>query len=82
MREAGGALLRGRFAQARDLFRRATYADGHYAAAWRGLGLASERMRMAPEARAAYRRYLALAPGAPDAQQVRHRIDRLGVAAP
>jgi regulator of sirC expression with transglutaminase-like and TPR domain len=51
--------------------------DSSNAAAWRGLGLAEERMSHGPEAARAYRRYLRLAPNAPDAAAVRERLDRL-----
>lgn len=76
-REGSAALLHGRFARARDLFRAATQADATHAAAWRGLGLASERMGLAPEAARAYRRYLSLASGAHDAGRVRERLSQL-----
>ena len=45
--------------------------------AWRGLGLASERLGLAPEARRAYERYLEIAPDARDADTVRERLARL-----
>lgn len=76
-REGGAALIRGRFARARELFRAATQVDETHAAAWRGLGLASERMGLGPEAARAYRRYLALAAHAEDADRVRERLARL-----
>ncbi|HJL15355.1 MAG TPA: protein kinase [Sandaracinaceae bacterium LLY-WYZ-13_1] len=77
VREAGRALLRGRFANAATLYRQATRADRSHAPAWRGLGLAYERMGRSPEAARAYRRYLRLAPSAPDAADVRRRLARL-----
>lgn len=77
VREGGAALLRGRFPRARELFREATEIDDTHAAAWRGLGLASERMGMAPEAARAYRRYLALASDAQDSDRVRERLASL-----
>ncbi|MEQ8458908.1 MAG: tetratricopeptide repeat protein [Sandaracinaceae bacterium] len=76
-REGGTAILRGQFPRARQLYRQATYADPGHAGAWRGLGLASERMGLAPEAANAYQRYLRLAPSASDAAQVRERLARL-----
>ena len=77
VRQAGGALLRGSVAQAAALYRRATHTDPRNAAAWRGLGLAQERMGHEPEAVRAYQRYLRLAPGAGDASSVRSRMTRL-----
>ena len=76
-REGGTAILRGQFPRARQLYRQATYADPGHAGAWRGLGLASERMGLAPEAANAYQRYLRLAPSASGAAQVRERLARL-----
>ncbi|MEC7519479.1 MAG: tetratricopeptide repeat protein [Myxococcota bacterium] len=76
-REGGTAILRGQFPRARQLYRQATYADPSHAGAWRGLGLASERMGLGPEAATAYERYLRLAPTASDAAQVRERLSRL-----
>src|SRR5690606_40375310 len=48
------ALLRGRFPRARTLFQEATDADRRDVDAWRGLGIASERMGLIPEAVDAY----------------------------
>jgi hypothetical protein len=47
------------------------------APAWRGLGIASERLSMRPEAREAYERYLRLAPSAGDAATIGARLARL-----
>ena len=80
-RRAGAALLRGQYPRARTLYRQATYADSAHPPAWRGLGLANERMGLAPEAVEAYRRYLRLAPSAPDADRVRARVARLAEVA-
>jgi Flp pilus assembly protein TadD len=49
-----------------------------HAPAFRGLGLASERLGRREQALAAYRRYLELAPLAPDADEVRARAAALG----
>jgi eukaryotic-like serine/threonine-protein kinase len=70
-------LLRGHFPRAMQLYRQATYADDDHAPAWRGIGLSAERMDLRPEARHAYRRYLALSPNAPDASSVRARMASL-----
>ena len=50
----------------------------NYAPTWRGLGLVFEKMGEKDQARAAYKRYLQLAPGAGDADQIRGRLERLG----
>ncbi|UJR86124.1 serine/threonine-protein kinase [Sandaracinus amylolyticus] len=77
VREAQRALLRGEVPRARDLYREATGAAPRDGAAWRGLGLASERMGLTPEAIQAYERYLRIAPSAGDADAIRERIARL-----
>jgi hypothetical protein len=53
-------------------------ANPNYPPTWRGLGLVFEKMGERDQARAAYKRYLQLAPGAGDAEQIRGRLDRLG----
>ena len=50
----------------------------NYPPTWRGLGLVFEKMGERDQARAAYRRYLQLAPSAGDAEQIRGRMERLG----
>jgi serine/threonine protein kinase len=77
VREAQSALLRGEVARARELYREATGASPRNPAAWRGLGLASERMSLAPEAIEAYERYLRVAPSAADAEAIRARVAHL-----
>lgn len=77
VREAQSAMLHGEIPRARDLYREATLSSPRSAAAWRGLGLASERMGLAPEARTAYERYLTIAPEARDADTVRERLEAL-----
>ncbi len=71
------ALLHGQIVDARRILLEATEADPTHAAAWRGLGLASERMELVPEAAEAYRTYLALEPEASDRAEVQRRLDRL-----
>lgn len=78
VRSAQASLLRGQVAEARDLFRDATRISPRHAPAWRGLGIASEQLHEAPEARRAFERYLELAPDAADATAVRGRLTRLG----
>jgi hypothetical protein len=52
--------------------------NANYPPTWRGLGLVFEKMGEKDQARAAYRRYLALAPSAGDAESIRGRLERLG----
>jgi len=75
--QAQQALLRGRLGAAERLYREASYADSRRAEAWRGLGLTYERLGRQPEAARAYRRFLRVAPGAPEAGAVRGRLQRL-----
>jgi Flp pilus assembly protein TadD len=58
--------------------RKALAANPSYAPTWRGLGLVYEKMGEKAQARAAYKRYLQLAPSAGDAAQIRGRLERLG----
>ncbi len=76
-REANRSLAIGDVAGARRRFVQVTEAAPRRAAAWRGLGVAAERLGRRREAVRAFRRYLALAPGAPDAAAVRSKLDRL-----
>jgi hypothetical protein len=50
----------------------------NYAPTWRGLGMVFEKMGEKDQARAAYKRYLQLAPGASDTDQIKGRLERLG----
>ncbi len=52
-------------------------ANPSYAPTWRGLGLVFEKLGEKDQARAAFRRYLQLAPSAGDAEQIRGRMERL-----
>jgi Flp pilus assembly protein TadD len=49
----------------------------NYAPTWRALGLVFEKLGEKDQARAAYKRYLQLAPSAGDAEQIRSRLERL-----
>lgn len=77
VQQATKALVEGRFADAVRSFHRATQADTGSATAWRGLGLANEKLGRGPEARRAYTRYLRLRPSASDAPQIRARMRTL-----
>ena len=53
-------------------------ANPRHAPTWRGLGLVFEKMGEKDQARAAFKRYLQLAPSASDADLIRRRLERLG----
>jgi Flp pilus assembly protein TadD len=59
-------------------FRSSLSSNPGFAPTWRGLGLVYEKLGNKGQARAAFRRYLQLAPSASDAGQIRARLDRLG----
>jgi Flp pilus assembly protein TadD len=61
----------GDYANAEPLLVRAVLIDPSYADAWRHLGIARAQLADKDGARRAYRKYLQLAPAAPDAAQVR-----------
>jgi Tetratricopeptide repeat len=71
------AYLRGDTTTALASLRSALAADPNYAPTWRGLGLVFEKMNEKDQARAAYRKYLQLAPNAGDADNIRNRLERL-----
>ena len=58
-------------------FRGIVRADASYATAWRGLGLALAKSGSKAEAAKALKKYLALAPKAADAAQIRTRVEQL-----
>jgi regulator of sirC expression with transglutaminase-like and TPR domain len=58
--------------------RTAMSANPGYAPTWRAFGLVFERMGEKDQARAAFRRYLQLAPSASDADLIRGRLERMG----
>ncbi|MCB9593799.1 MAG: tetratricopeptide repeat protein [Sandaracinaceae bacterium] len=76
-RQGTHALTEGLVPQAIQRFGAATLADPDHAPAWRGLGLANQRMGRPAEARRAYTHYLALAPTARDAAAIRARLEAL-----
>ena len=59
-------------------FRGSLLNNPGFAPTWRGIGLVYEKMGNKGQARAAFKRYLELAPTAGDADQIRDRMDRLG----
>jgi len=59
-------------------FRVSLASNPGFAPTWRGLGLVYEKLGNKSQARAAFRRYLQLAPAAGDAEQIRERLGRLG----
>ena len=69
--------LQGRLPAAIEKFREATLAAPSYAPAWRGLGIAYERMNRNADALRAFRRYVRIAPGAADAPRIQARIEAL-----
>lgn len=69
--------LQGRLPAAIAKFREATLAAPGYAPAWRGLGIANERMSRNADALRAFRRYVQIAPGAADAPRIQARIEAL-----
>jgi hypothetical protein len=69
---------RGDTAGALASLRTSLAGNPNYAPTWRGLGLVFEKMGEKDQARAAYKRYLQLAPSAGDADQIRGRLERLG----
>ena len=58
-------------------FRSALSANPGFSPAYRGMGLVYEKMGNKAQARIAYKKYLALAPTAGDADQIRERMERL-----
>jgi eukaryotic-like serine/threonine-protein kinase len=71
-------LLLGHMSAAVDLYSQATRVDPRDHLAWRGLGLANERLGRTSEAVRAFRRALALAPGGPNADALRAKLEKLG----
>ncbi|MFT3696901.1 MAG: protein kinase [Kofleriaceae bacterium] len=69
---------RGDSAGALTSLRASLASNPGYPPTWRGLGLVFEKMGEKDQARAAFKRYLQLAPGAGDADTIRNRMERLG----
>jgi tetratricopeptide (TPR) repeat protein len=77
MSEALAAYALGRYGLTEELYRKATQMAPEEPAAWRGLGLVATRLGDYNEARAAFERYLVLAPRASDAAAIRARVQAL-----
>ncbi|MET0284131.1 MAG: protein kinase [Polyangiales bacterium] len=75
MDAALASMVRGQLADARAHYEAASKLDRDEADAFRGLALVCARLGQGEPARAALRRYLTLAPGAPDAATLRARVD-------
>jgi serine/threonine protein kinase len=75
--QATQALMQGRMSQAADLYAQATRARPRDEGAWRGLGLASERLGRTQEAVRAYKRALEIAPQGLNATAIRARLAKL-----
>ena len=58
-------------------FTEARRADPKYAPAWYGLGLVNESLHQNGAAKAAYQRYLTLAPSSANAAQLRAKLKQL-----
>ena len=74
-------LERGRYESAAEEFQQALANDGTLAVAWRGLGIAHLMRHDEESARRAYEKYLQLAPGAPDARDIKKAIAELNARA-
>jgi eukaryotic-like serine/threonine-protein kinase len=70
-------LIQGHLAAAADLYSQATRLDPRSEPAWRGLGLAQERLGRKAEAAKALRRAIELAPNGPNAATLKARLDKL-----
>ncbi len=71
------AMVRGDSKTALSLYKAAQRANPSYAPAWRQAGLLYEKLGEPGAAKAAFQRYLILAPSAPDAASIRARIGNL-----
>ena len=76
-REGLRALIVGETSNARSRFQAALAANPQLAVAYRGLGLAQEKLGARQAAKASFRRYLQLSPNASDGAAIRARIAAL-----
>jgi len=81
VRRGDQELERGRYDAAAEEFQLALANDPALAVAWRGLGIAHLMRHNEESARNAYAKYLQLAPGAPDARDIRKAIAELNARA-
>jgi Flp pilus assembly protein TadD len=77
IKQAASELVQGHLARAADLYQRASQRDPRNAAAYRGLGVTSERLGRREAARNAYQRALKLTPPGPQADSMRARLEQL-----
>ncbi len=75
--QASAAFVQGQLPKALALYREAVTAAPRHAVAWRGLGMTTMKMGRNNDARAAFERYLKLAPTAPDAERIRQKLTEL-----
>jgi hypothetical protein len=75
--QAGDLMIRGDFAAAARAYQQAIGADASYAPAWRGRGLALERLGKNHDAVAAFRQFLKLEPNGANAEKIRARLKAL-----
>ncbi len=77
VKAASQALMAGQLDAADKLYADATRKDPRNAAAWRGLGLTSERLGRRDTAITAFKRALELTPSGPQADSIRARLQKL-----
>jgi tetratricopeptide (TPR) repeat protein len=75
--EGADLFVRGKHAEAKDRFKQAIDVDPGHAPAYRGLGLVYQAQGKKDKAKAAFEKYLRLAPNAADAAAIRQRIAKL-----
>jgi tetratricopeptide (TPR) repeat protein len=73
-------LIQGHLAAAADLYAQATRVDPRNEPAWRGLGLANERLGRTADAIRAFQRAIQLAPDGQNAGMLRARLQKLSGA--
>jgi hypothetical protein len=71
-------LIQGHLAAAAELYAQATRIDSRNEPAWRGLGLACERLGRTADAVRALRRAIQLSPNGQNADMLRARLQKLG----
>ena len=76
-REGADLFIKGKAAEASRRFKDAIDVDSRHAPSYRGLGLAYQSMGKKDKAAAAFKKYLKLAPSAPDAASIRTRLESM-----